>query len=45
MLNINNFDVINLNKNIDENFIFESKSKEIELILKEIDDADIYVIV
>ena len=45
MLNINNFDVINLNKDIDENFIFELRSKEVESILKEIDDANVYVIV
>ena len=45
MLNINNFDVINLNRDIDENFIFKSRSKEIDLILKEINDADVYIIV
>ena len=45
MLNINNFDVINLNRNIDENLIFESKSKKVESILKEINDANVYVII
>ena len=45
ILNINNFNVINLNKSTDEDFMFKSRSKEIELILKEIDNANAYVIV
>ena len=45
MLNINNFDVINLNKSINENLIFESKSKEVESTLKKINDANAYVII
>ena len=45
MLNINDFNVINLNKNTNENFIFESKLKKVELILKEIDNANVYIIV
>ena len=45
MLNINNFDVINLNRDTDESFIFESKLKKVELILKKIDDANAYIIV
>ena len=45
MLNIDNFDATDLNRNINENFIFESKSKEIESILKEIDRADVYEII
>ena len=34
MLSIDNFDATDLNKNTDENFIFESKSKEVKSILK-----------
>ena len=45
ILNINNINVINLKKRIDENFIFESKSKKVELTLKKIDDENAYVIV
>ena len=45
MLNINNFDVINLNRDIDENLIFKSKLKKVESILKKINDADVYIIV
>ena len=45
MLNIDNFNAIDLNKNADENFIFKSKSKKIELILKKIDRADVYEII
>ena len=40
MLNIYNFNIINLNKDNDENFLFKSKSKNVELILKKINDAN-----
>ena len=45
MLNIDNFDATDLNKNVNENLIFKSKLKEVELILKEIDRADVYEII
>ena len=45
MLNIDNFDATDLNKNADENLIFKSRSKEVESILKEIDRADAYEII
>ena len=42
---MNNFDVTDLNKNVDEDLIFESKSKKVESILKEIDRANAYEII
>ena len=45
MLNIDNFDVINLNRNVDEDLIFKSKSKKVESILKKIDRANVYEII
>ena len=45
MLNIDNFDATDLNKNVDENFIFELNLKKIESILKEIDRANVYEII
>ena len=45
MLNIDNFNATDLNRNADENFIFKSKSKEVQSTLKEIDRADVYEII
>ena len=42
MLSINNLDTIDLNKNVDENLIFESKLKKVKLILKKIDCVNVY---
>ena len=45
MLNINNFDITDLNRNADEDLIFKLKLKEVKLILKEIDRANAYEII
>ena len=45
ILNIDNFDATDLNRNVDENLISKSKTKKIELILKKIDRADVYEII
>ena len=45
MLSIDNFDATDLNRDVNENFIFKLKSKEVESTLKEIDRANVYEII
>ena len=45
MLSIDNFNATDLNRNVDKDFIFKSKSKEVELTSKEINRANVYKII